>query len=52
MKAKDLGVLHKDLSDLSFVVEQVESPTTKGKSLRTKWFQRPIFQGQVQNQEE
>ena len=36
MKAKELGDLHEDSSDLSFVVEQVESPTTKGKSLRSK----------------
>ena len=34
MKAKGFGVLHEDSSDLSFVVEQVESPTTKDKSLR------------------
>ena len=36
MKAKKLGNLHEDSSDLSFVDEQVESPTTKGKSLRNK----------------
>ena len=36
MKANELGNLHEDSSDLSFVVEQVESPTTKGKSLRNK----------------
>ena len=36
MKAKELGDLHEDSSDLCFVVEQVESPTTKGKSLRNK----------------
>ena len=36
MKAKELGVLHEDSSDLRFVVEQVESPTAKGKSLRNK----------------
>ena len=36
MKAKELGDLYEDSSDLSFVVEQVESPTTKGKSLRNK----------------
>ena len=36
MKAKKLGDLHEDSSDLCFVVEQVESPTTKGKSLRNK----------------
>ena len=34
MKAKELGKLHKDSSDLGFVDEQVESPTIKGKSLR------------------
>ena len=28
MKAKELGKLHEDSSDLSFVVEHVESPTT------------------------
>ena len=36
MKANKLGNLHEDSSDLSFVVEQVKSPTTKGKSLRNK----------------
>ena len=36
MKAKELGKLHEDSSDLGFVVEQVESPRTKGKSLRNK----------------
>ena len=36
MKANKLGNLHEDSSDLSFVVEQVESTTTKGKSLRNK----------------
>ena len=36
MKANELGNLHEDSNDLSFVVEQVKSPTTKGKSLRNK----------------
>ena len=36
MKAKELGDLHEDSSDLSFVVEQVESPITKDKSLKSK----------------
>ena len=36
MKAKELGKLHEDSSDLGFVDEQVESPTTKGKSLKNK----------------
>ncbi|KAK3221908.1 hypothetical protein Dsin_008933 [Dipteronia sinensis] len=36
MKAKEFCNLHGDLSDLSFVDEQVQSPTTKGKSLRNK----------------
>ena len=29
MKIKELGVLHEDTSDLSLVVEYVESPTTQ-----------------------
>ena len=36
MKAKELCKFHEDSSDLGFVDEQVESPTTKGKSLRNK----------------
>ena len=36
MKAKELGKLYADSSDLGFVDEQVESPTTKGKSIRNK----------------
>ena len=36
MKANELGNLHEDSNDLSFVVKQVKSPTTKGKSLRNK----------------
>ena len=36
MKAKELGKLHEDSSDLGFVDEQVESLTTKDKSLRNK----------------
>ena len=40
MKAKELGNLYEDSSDLSFVVEQVKSPTTKGKSLRNKWISK------------
>ncbi|KAK3183531.1 hypothetical protein Dsin_030817 [Dipteronia sinensis] len=36
MKTNELGILHRDASDLGFVDEQVESPTTKIKSLRNK----------------
>ncbi|KAK2637420.1 hypothetical protein Ddye_032212 [Dipteronia dyeriana] len=36
MKAKEFGNLHGDSNDLSIVDKQVESPTTKGKSLRNK----------------
>ena len=36
MKAKELGKLYEDSSDLGFVDEQVESHTTKGKLVRNK----------------